>query len=222
MNTPTSVRPAAKKDIVRGIVTTLLINGALPLLAYELLRSHMTSISALSIATLIPLLDNLYGLMKHRKLDVFAVFMLFSFILGLLMITMGGSEQLLLIRESFVTAIMGIIFLGSLFLPRPLIFYFAMRFTVGNDPQRTAVFAANWKYQYFRFVMRLMTAVWGIALLGEALVRTILVYRLTVTQFLALSNFVMYGFIGAAIIWTIYYRRHSQKKLREIIAREAK
>jgi hypothetical protein len=221
MNRQTPASLATRKDILRSILTTLLINGALPLLVYELLRSHLTSISALSIATLIPLLDNLYSLIKHRKLDVFAVFMLISFILGLLMVTMGGSERLLLIRESFVTAIMGVIFLSSLLFPRPLIFYFAMRFTVGYDPQRTAAFSANWKYPYFRFVLRLMTIVWGIALLGEALLRTILVYQLTVTQFLALSNFVMYGFIGAAIVWTFYYRRHSQKKLKQIIAKEA-
>ncbi|MEW9702686.1 VC0807 family protein [Paenibacillus sp. SI8] len=159
MNPTTQVSSVNRKDILRGILITLLINGALPLLVYELLRSHMTSISALSIATVIPLLDNLYSLMKRRKLDVFAVFMLISFALGLLMVTLGGNEQLLLVRESLVTAIMGLIFLISLLFPRPLIFYFAMRFTVGNDPERTAAFSANWKYPYFRFVLRLMTSV---------------------------------------------------------------
>ncbi|MEW9702687.1 hypothetical protein [Paenibacillus sp. SI8] len=49
--------------------------------------------------------------------------------------------------------------------------------------------------------------------------RTILVYQLTVTQFLAVSNFVMYGFIGVAILWTFLYRRHSQKKLKQIIGK---
>lgn len=220
MNLPTQTSLNARKEILRGILATLFLNGALPLLVYELLRSSMTSVGALSVATLIPLLDNAYVLIKRRKPDAFAVFMLISFILGLLMVSLGGSERILLVRESLVTVALGLIFLGSLLFPRPLIYYFAMRFTAGNDPQRMAAFASNWQYPYFRFVLRLMTAVWGIDLLGEAVVRTILVYRLSVVQFLAVSNFVLYGFIGAAIVWTVYYRRHSGKKLNQIIAKD--
>ena len=208
----------SRKEIIRGIVITLLINGAVPFVVYEVLRSHMSSIAALSIATVIPLIDNLFSFIKRRKMDVFAVFMLVSFLLGIIMMCIGGSERLLLIRESFVTGILGIIFLGSLLFPRPLIFYFAIRFTVGNDPDKTSAFADNWQYAYFRFVLRLMTVVWGLALLGESAVRSILVFKLSVTQFLAVSNFVMYGFIGAAIVFTVIYRKHSQKKFKEIIS----
>ncbi|WP_342044944.1 VC0807 family protein [Bacillus sp. OTU530] len=208
----------SRKEIIRGIVITLLINGAVPFVVYEVLRSHMSSIAALSIATVIPLIDNLFSFIKRRKMDVFAVFMLVSFLLGIIMMCIGGSERLLLIRESFVTGILGIIFLVSLLFPRPLIFYFAIRFTVGNDPDKTSAFADNWQYAYFRFVLRLMTVVWGGALLGESAVRSILVFKLSVTQFLAVSNFVMYGFVGAAIVFTVIYRKHSQKKFKEIIS----
>ncbi|MFP3124650.1 hypothetical protein OH784_18180 [Ectobacillus funiculus] len=208
----------SRKEIIRGIVITLLINGAVPFVVYEVLRSHMSSIAALSIATVIPLIDNLFSFIKRRKMDVFAVFMLVSFLLGIIMMCIGGSERLLLIRESFVTGILGIIFLGSLLFPRPLIFYFAIRFTVGNDPDKTSAFADNWQYAYFRFVLRLMTVVWGLALLGESAVRSILVFKLSVTQFLVVSNFVMYGFIGVAIVFTVIYRKHSQKKFKEIIS----
>ena len=208
----------SRKEIIRGIVITLLINGAVPFVVYEVLRSHMSSIAALSIATVIPLIDNLFSFIKRRKMDVFAIFMLVSFLLGIIMMCIGGSERLLLIRESFVTGILGIIFLVSLLFPRPLIFYFAIRFTVGNDPDKTSAFADNWQYAYFRFVLRLMTVVWGLALLGESAVRSILVFKLSVTQFLAVSNFVMYGFVGTAIVFTVIYRKHSQKKFKEIIS----
>jgi hypothetical protein len=207
----------SRTEIIKGIVVTLFINGVLPLVVYEILKLHMSSLSALSIATVIPLVDNLLSLIKKRSIDIFAVFMLISFLLGIIMITIGGSERMLLIRESFVTGFMGILFLLSLVFPRPLIFYFALRFTVGNDAEKTSTFSSNWKYGYFRFVLRLITAVWGFALLGEAAVRTILVYKLSVTQFLAVSNLIMYGFIGAAILFTVVYRRHSQKRFNEIL-----
>ncbi|MDR4947011.1 VC0807 family protein [Neobacillus cucumis] len=206
----------SRKEIIRGIVLTLLINGAVPFIVYEALSSHMSSIAALSIATVIPLIDNLFSVLKRRRLDVFAVFMLISFLLGIVAFSVGGSEKLLLIRESLVTGILGIIFLGSLFFPRPLIFYFAIRFTLRNDSDKTSAFANNWQYSYFRFVLRLITMVWGLCLIGESIVRTILVFKLSVSQFLAVSNFVMYGFMGVAIVFTVVYRRHSQKRFKEI------
>jgi intracellular septation protein A len=208
----------SKKEIIKGIVMTLLINGAVPFVVYEVLSSRMSSIAALSVATVIPLIDNLFSLIKHRKLDVFAVFMLVSFLLGIFMLTIGGSERLLLVRESFVTGILGLIFLASLLFPRPLIYYFAIRFMVGDDPEKTSAFSGNWQYAYFRFALRFITIVWGIALIGEAAVRSILVFKLSVAQFLAVSNFVLYGFIGAAILFTVVYRRHSQKRLKDIIS----
>ena len=136
--------------------------------------------------------------------------MLFTFLLTLILVTLGGTEKLLLVRESLITAAVGIIFLCSLLFSRPIIFYLALRFIGKSD------FADNWKYDYFRFVMRLMTFVWGIILLLEATVRVIMVYKLSTKQYLLLSNFVLYGFIGTAILWTIFYRKMSRRRLEEI------
>ncbi|NGQ95089.1 hypothetical protein G3578_07900 [Brevibacillus sp. SYP-B805] len=205
-----------RKTIIRSILVTLMINGALPLAVYHLLLEHMTGIAALSVATCIPLIDNLYHLLKNRRLDVFASFMLAGFLFSLGAVALGGNERFILLRESYVTALLGLIFLGSLFFRRPLIYYFALRFTVGNHPKNVSQFESNWQYPYFRFVVRLMTFVWGIALVGEAVLRSILVFQLSVSEFLVVSNFVTYGFIGAAIVWTVAYRRHSRKRLEQI------
>ncbi|WP_282938572.1 VC0807 family protein [Paenibacillus sp. RC67] len=193
-----------------SIALTLLVNGILPWALYVWLSDYMTSIAALSIATLVPLADNVIYLIKHRKLDAFGSVMLFTLIVTLVLVAMGGSEKILLIRESMITGSVGAVFLGSLLFRRPLMFYLAKRFIDNPD------FAENWNYGYFRYVMRLMTFVWGILLLLEAAVRTIMVFQLTVAEFLAFSNLVLYGFIGAAIAWTVIYRKHSAKRLNEI------
>lgn len=192
------------------IFVTLIINGIVPWLIYILLNDHMSNFQALLIATLIPLIDNIVHLWKHRKLDAFGGLMLFTFVLTLILVLLGGSEKILLVRESLITAAVGIVFLGSLFFKRPLIYYLAMRF-IGNDH-----FADNWQIKYFRFVMRLMTFVWGIILVSEAIVRIVMVFQLTTETYLLLSNFVLYGFIGAAILWTVVYRKKSSKRLEEI------
>ncbi|MCR8630934.1 VC0807 family protein [Paenibacillus radicis (ex Xue et al. 2023)] len=203
--------------LIRGLLFTILINGAAPFIVYLILEPHMSGFAALSIATVIPMCDNLMHLIRHKKMDVFAAIMLFTFLLGIGLIAMGGDEKLLLIRESFITAAVGLLFIISLLFPRPLIFHLAMRFNVKKDPQAQQAFAARWNFAYFRYVLRLMTLVWGFILLAEAAVRVILVYELTTAQFLIVSNFVFYGFIGAAILWTVAYRKHSSKRLADII-----
>ncbi|WP_088012401.1 VC0807 family protein [Gottfriedia acidiceleris] len=192
------------------IIFTLVINGILPWVIYVVLSDYMSSILALSIATLIPLVDNVVHLWKHKRLDAFGGLMLFTLILTLLLVFLGGSEKILLVRESLITASVGIIFLVSLFFKRPIMFYLGMRFIQNNR------FAENWNIKYFRFVMRLMTFVWGIMLLAEAIVRIIMVYNLSTERYLLFSNYVLYGFIGAAILWTIIYRRKSASRLQEI------
>ncbi|WP_282936478.1 VC0807 family protein [Paenibacillus sp. RC67] len=202
--------------VFRGIIVTLLINGAVPYILYVWLSHYMSSFAALSIATVVPMADNLIHLARHKKLDVFGGMMLFTFLLGIGLILLGGDERLLLIRESFITAAVGLLFLISLMFKKPLIYHLAIRFTVKDNVDEKSTFATNWDYSYFRFVVRLMTAVWGGMLLVEAGIRIILVYELTTAQFLAVSNLVFYGFIGITILWTALYRRRSKARLLEI------
>ncbi|MED4600811.1 hypothetical protein P9314_08845 [Paenibacillus validus] len=191
------------------VIFALLINGLAPWAIYEWLSHYMSSIAALSIATLVPLADNVVHLIKHKKLDAFGTLMLFTLVLTLVLVSFGGSEKILLVRESLITGAVGLVFLGSLLFKRPLMFYLVVRF-LNKD------ISDNWKYDYFRFVMRLMTLVWGGMLLLESVVRVILVFQLTTSQFLALSNFVLYGFVGAAIVWTVVYRKKSARRLEQI------
>lgn len=194
----------------REVILTLLFNGIAPWLLYAWLSGQMSSLAALSIATAVPLIENVWHLARHRKLDAFGALMLFTFVLTLVLVACGGSEKMLLVRESMVTGSVGLLFLASTGLRQPLMFHLAGRFI--SNPE----FKGNWQYAYFRFVMRLMSAVWGILLLSEAAVRTYMAFELSTVQFLALSNFVLYGFIGAAIVWTVVYRKHSARRLAAI------
>jgi ribosomal protein S18 acetylase RimI-like enzyme len=130
------------------ILFTLIINGLAPWGIYEWLCHSMSSVLALSIATLVPLADNLVHLLRHKKLDVFGALMLFTFVLTLVPVSLGGSEKILLIRESLITGSVGLVFLGSLLFKRPLMYYLVLRFLVIKG------FSDNWKYEYFRYPNR--------------------------------------------------------------------
>ncbi|WP_213095465.1 VC0807 family protein [Bacillus sp. FJAT-49736] len=199
-----------KKSIIQSVISTILLNGVLPFVVYIILKSYYSNLFSLIIATIIPLLDIIYGFCKNRKIDVFNCFMLVGFLLGIIALLFGGNEKIILLRESFVTGIMGMLFLLSLFLQKPLIYYFAKRFTT-NDYERF------WDYDYFRFVIRFITIVWGISLLLEAMIKAYLVFSLSTTAFLAVSPIIFYGILAVVILWTIYYRRYSKHKLDQII-----
>ena len=203
----------AKKKVIQTIVLSLVINGAIPVVVYNFLVDHYSSFVSLLIATLIPLGDNLFHVVKYRKADAFGLFMLTGFVLSLLAFVLGGNERLILLRESMVTGLLGLIFIASLFFAKPLIYHFAIRFSSNDETEKKGQFEKNWEVPYFRFVLRIMTAIWGFALLGEAIVKVILVYELSISVFLAVSQLIFYGVIGAAILFTIVYRKYAKTRL---------
>lgn len=203
----------SRRKLIQGIILTIVINGALPVIVYNLLLDHFSSFKSLLIATIIPLADNLYHVVKYKKADAFGLFMLTNFVLSLLAFSLSGNEKLILLRESMITGLLGLIFMGSLFFAKPLMYYFAIRFSAGDESDNKGKFAKNWDVPYFRFVLRFLTAIWGVALLGEAILKIILVNELSISAFLAVSQIILYSVMGAAILFTVVYRRYAKKRL---------
>lgn len=191
------------------IVFTLVVNGLIPWGMYMLLSPYVGHLMALSIVTLIPLVENIFHFAKHRNLDVFGGLMLMTFILSLVMVLLGGSEKMLLLRESMITGVVGIVFLSSLLLNKPMIYHLASRFTrVTNIEQK-------WQNAYFRKMMRNMTLIWGVLLVLEACTKVVMIYELSVGEVLALSSVVLYSFVGVAIGLTVVYRRRAVGKMNQ-------
>ncbi|EPZ52672.1 VC0807 family protein, partial [Alicyclobacillus acidoterrestris] len=178
---------------------------------YTMLKHQLSNILALAIATAIPILYNLWTVVKQRQADILAIFAMFGFLLELGILLMHGSEQLLLLRGSFVTGVLGLTFLVSLLFPRPLIYYFAIRFNSSEEGRNH--FSSLWNHYDFRRRLRILTVVWGSALLSGALLGAILVYAISPTEFLIVSPCITYGTIGVAIAWTHWYRKMAVRKL---------
>jgi hypothetical protein len=111
----------------------------------------------------------------------------------------------LLIRESFFTGGYGAVCLLSLLFPRPLMFVIGRHFVAGNDPVRAAQYNASWQFPDVRASMRLITLVWGIGLLGEFVIRLVLIYTLSTAQVLAYSSIILFIITVLLIAWTVRY-----------------
>jgi hypothetical protein len=190
------------------IIASVLINIVLPYLIYTILKTHITSIIALSLAACVPLVDTLYHLIKDKKLDTFSSFIFLGIVLSIVAAWIGGDERFILLRESYVTGIMGLVFLLSLLTPKPLIYYFAIRF-ISNK----SVITKRWEEEVsFRHFIRIMAAVWGIGLMIEALVKVVIVYEFPISKALVISPIAQYIIIAILIYWNIHFvKQHKQK-----------
>jgi hypothetical protein len=60
--------------------------------------------------------------------------------------------------------------------------------------------------------MLTMTLVWGAGLLAEAGIATLLVFKLSIRDYLIVGPMVGYGVIGALSLWTFLYARRQRRR----------
>jgi hypothetical protein len=199
---------------IKGLLISLVMNVGLPLLVIQILTSywHTSEITALSIASIIPILNSVREVVSEHKLDLIAIFFLLGIITNIVAIVIGGNAQLLVIRESFFSGALGLVCFISLLLPRPLMFYTGRQMLAGKDPVKLAEFNAGWQNPYVRAVHRLITVVWGCALVGEFIVRVIIAYTLPLRVAFALGSTILAVTLAVTLAWTFAYIRYARKK----------
>jgi intracellular septation protein A len=137
---------------------------------------------------------------RTRRFDGFAAFMLAEFGVGLAFALLTGDARFLVAKESFSTAIAGLIFLGTCVAGRPMIWHAAVRF----QPAARAELEHRWNtVPDFRHAFRMLTVVWGTGLLAEAVARVVVAYTLPVDAAAGLSQLLRFGTMGLLVLWTI-------------------
>jgi hypothetical protein len=154
-------------------------------------------------------------------LDVISVLVIAGIAASLVATLLGGSPRLLLVRESFITGIFGLVFLGSLWLPRPLLFYLA-KATVAKQGMAEDQFADKWSIPGFRHTFYLMTVVWGVGLIVQAVLQVILAFTLSIEQDLVISPIVGYGVYFGLFGWSFWYGKRRKARGERLAAAAAK
>jgi intracellular septation protein A len=193
------------------VVLDFLVNLGGPFLVYQLAAGHMSETAALMLSAAPPILWSIGQIIWSRKLDALSLLVISGIALSLVATLLGGSPRLLLIRESFITGVFGLIFLGSLLFPRPLLFYLA-KTTVTRQGTNGDVFASRWSIPGFRFTFYLMTVVWGIGLLIEATLKITLAFTIPTGLFLVVSPIISYGIYFGLLGWSLWYGNQRRKQ----------
>lgn len=132
--------------MVRGLAPSLAVNGLLPYLLYQVLTAHhVPEIRALIATSVFPILWSIGDWLRTRTLDVIAVISLISIVTGIGVSLTSSNPTFYLVKESFLNAAIGSVFLLSLLLPRPILFYVGKRFagTGAKPPQARATTSSS-------------------------------------------------------------------------------
>ena len=158
----------------RALVIDLALNLALPYGGYQLLRgAGRSEARSLVLSGVIPVLVILASLVYRRRINMLSVLVIGATGLSLLATALSGSAWFALVRPSFVTGALALVFAASLAMKRPTLFYLS-RDTVCPTAEDARVFEAQWAYPRFRQTMRQLTIVWAAFFGGEAALRAVL------------------------------------------------
>jgi hypothetical protein len=205
-----------------GVGLEVLVNGVLPYVIYTLTQARLGDVRALIASSVPPIVWSLLEFVRHRRVDAISLLVLSGIAFSLLAVLGGGGAKFLQLRENLVTGAIGLLFLVSAAFRRPMFYYLARAGMSRNPPSEGPSFEQIKDAPRFRRAMTAMTLVWGGVLIARTAVSIVLVFTLSIPNYLIAHPIVGYASMGGLALWTVWYtgrQRRLGKAERE--AREA-
>lgn len=198
----TSQQTGNRANLVRMLAPTAR-DVLVPLVAYYALHwagySDFIALLGGAVASAVLVLS---GVIRARRLDALAALILIGFVVGLGASMISGDPRLMIVRDSLTTAGIGLAFLISAVLGKPLT-YSAARKAVSGDPQKLAemehAFTTN---PVVRRAHNRIAAMWGVGLAGESALRVVLAYQLPIATMAWLSTVMMVATFSVLMVIT--------------------
>ena len=159
-----------------------------------------------------PILWSLVEFARHRRVDALSVLVVSGIALSLLAMLGGGGVRFLQLREKLVTGAIGLAFLGSALVGKPLIYELARASMRRRSEAEAQQFEALQVHAGFRRTMTVMTLVWGLGLLADVAISVVLVFALSIRQYLIVNPILGYGTMGALSLWSFLYGRRARRR----------
>ncbi|NHN56287.1 hypothetical protein G9U51_10920 [Calidifontibacter sp. DB0510] len=205
----------APRIAMRGLATMLAWDLAIPVLTYVVARLvGLSTTWALLASTIAAGVRMVYLIRRQGEVDGFSAFMVFVFAGGLALSWWTGDARFLLLKGCFATVVVGVIFAASSLVRRPLSFEVAKRLAAGDGHSRGELQRGWAESAAFRRGMYLMTSVWGLGLVVEALLRIVLIYRLDVDRAVIATTVVQIAAIALMGGWNVWFVEASRRYAR--------
>jgi intracellular septation protein A len=194
------------------VLVEALVNFILPFVIYSYAEAPLGDVRALLASSAPPIAWSLVEFARHRRVDALSVLVVAGIVLSLLAVIGGGGAKFLQLRENLVTGIIGLAFLGSALIGKPLIYQLARASMRRKSEGEAREFEALQVHAAFRRTMMVMTLVWGLGLLANVAVSVVLVFALTIRTYLIVGPIVGYATMGALTLWTFLYGQRARRR----------
>jgi hypothetical protein len=190
-----------------GVSTALevTVNFVLPYAIYSYANGRIGAAPALMASSGPPVLWSIATFIRARKLDAISILVLSGIVLSLLGYFGGGGVKFLQLRENLAGGLVGLIFLGSAAIGRPLILQLSRAGSKRRGADAAVAVESLSSDGDFRRAMTVATLMWGFGLVGVCAVNCALVFTVTIKQYLLIAGPISTVAIGLLTAWTFWY-----------------
>lgn len=202
----------AEKDVRSSngpLLQSLGLNVAAPLAVFYGLRAAGVGLWWAVLASAVPpMLEALLTVVRERRVGMLGALVLSMVALGAAMSAVTGSPRLMFAKDGWITGVIGLVFLATL---RGQPFIYRVLSSVARGDKR-AELERNWQASpTFRHVMRRLTAVWGVGLLLDSVVRVVLAYTLPIDSVMLVTTL---QYVALFMGLELFSRRYARKPAR--------
>jgi hypothetical protein len=165
----------------------------------------VSTLTALMLGGIFPAISIAHGYLRTRQFELLGIIVLGLLALGTAASLISGSVFFAIVKDSFLTATFGLLCLGSLLGERPLAFYIIRQFLSGHDSALNQWWNGLWEGAIFRRMNRIITVVWGIVVIAEAVARVLLALVVTPAAVVTISPALAFGVGIGLSVWTRSY-----------------
>lgn len=196
-----------------GVGIELLINVAAPFAIYHVTTARLGEVGALLAAAAPPIAWNIVEIVRRRRVDAISMLVLAGIALSLLGFVGADSPRLLQVRGKLGTGLIGLVFLGSAAIGRPVIYQLTRALRHRRSPAERDSFEALRENRHVRRAAKVLTLVWGVGLVAEAALGVVLAVSLPASAYLWIGPVLDYGMLAGLTLWTFRFSRRQGAKI---------
>lgn len=196
-----------------AILTSLFVNAVAPIVVFYGLRAAgVDQWTALMLGLLPPAAASAHSVITKGRIDMLAGLVMIALVLSVALSFLTGSPRTMLARDGWITAVVGIWILLTL-LRTP---YYLTALRLFTDGTLLESINVAWPSDpAFRRVVRTCTAIWGSALLLDAVTTVLLAYMLPIDSVPLIAALKLLTLIILAEVTSqLYFRRRGTPHLR--------
>jgi hypothetical protein len=190
-----------------GALRTVGLDLVAPLLVFRICRgAGVPEVWSLVISGFPPAVGVLIDWLRWRTLEMVGAVVLAGIGLSIVLALLTDDPTVVLLEGAIITGAFGLLCLGTVRRRRPLIFFFAQAFYGGRHSRAGQELDEDFEtYDEAQRFWRIVTVVWGVTYVVEAVVRALVIQAVSTQTALLLNRTVPWLVYGVLLAWSFWW-----------------